>query len=38
MYKSKVSQFLEKPSNQLINGGFFVFTNKVFNYLNLDKV
>ena len=37
IYKSKVSQFLEKPSNQLINGGFFVFTNKVFNYLNLDQ-
>ncbi len=35
----KVTSFVEKPndSNSWINGGFFIFTNSIFDYLNSDN-
>ncbi len=35
----KVTSFVEKPndSNSWINGGFFIFTNNIFDYLNSDN-
>ena len=35
--KNQVNKFVEKPHNQLINGGFFVFSKKIFGYLNKNK-
>tara|TARA_A100001234_G_C12570330_1_gene361494 strand:- start:22 stop:789 length:768 start_codon:yes stop_codon:yes gene_type:complete len=35
----KVTSFVEKPndSNSWVNGGFFIFTNNIFDYLNSDN-
>tara|TARA_B100000029_G_scaffold271542_1_gene266583 strand:+ start:3795 stop:4496 length:702 start_codon:yes stop_codon:yes gene_type:complete len=35
--KNLVNNFIEKPNNQLINGGFFVFSNKIFKHINSKK-
>lgn len=35
--KKIVKAFNEKPSNDFINGGFFVFSNKVFKYIKNNK-
>lgn len=32
-----VQNFVEKPKKQLINGGFFVFSNKIFKHVNSKK-
>ena len=32
-----VENFVEKPKKQLINGGFFVFSNKIFNFIKSNK-
>ena len=32
-----VQNFIEKPKKQLINGGFFVFSNKIFKYIKNNK-
>ena len=34
---SLVQNFIEKPKRQLINGGFFVFSNKIFKYIKNNK-
>jgi len=34
--KNKVNNFIEKPA-EYINGGFFVFSNKIFDYLKNDN-
>ena len=35
--KKLVKNFEEKPNNQFINGGFFVFTKSIFNLLDKNK-
>lgn len=35
--KRLVQNFKEKPKDQFINGGFFVFSKKIFNFLEKDK-
>ena len=34
---NKVGKFVEKPDNQMINGGFFVFSKNIFKYINKKK-
>lgn len=34
----KVIEFLEKPKDSWINGGFFLFSKKIFNFLELDSI
>ncbi len=35
---NKVIKLLEKPKmNEYINGGFFIFNKKIFNYININK-
>lgn len=37
---NKVTSFIEKPneSNSWVNGGFFIFSKKIFNYLSSDSI